>query len=170
MLGAGAPGGAEGPEVLGEEEGEQGEEHAGDFKPEDGAGVGEGVPEGAGEAFAAFAEVAGVAAGGVGSFDARGGAGLLGNALRLLLGGGGRSGWGREDLFGGEARADAERASEGAGSHAVSVSPPVGYHDSSPLRCCQVAAADWLLLFSCRHWEWWFLSVSWVASVGLNRA
>jgi hypothetical protein len=52
VVGAGLPGVAEFVCVLGEEEAKDGEEEAGDFEPEDPAGVGEGSPDGLAELFA----------------------------------------------------------------------------------------------------------------------
>ena len=52
VVGAGLPGVAEFVCVLGEEEAKDGEEEAGDFEPEDTAGVGEGSPDGLAESFA----------------------------------------------------------------------------------------------------------------------
>jgi hypothetical protein len=49
MVGAGSPGVAEPPGVLGEEEAEDGEEEAGNFEPENSASVGEGSPDGLAE-------------------------------------------------------------------------------------------------------------------------
>ena len=114
VLRAEAPGGTDGPEVLGKEQREHGEEHTRDFKPEDGRGVGEGVPEGAAEVAAAATDVAGLAADGLTLADA----GLGGEAL---LCGGSRRRRGREDALCSEPGTDAERAAEGPWSHGPSV-------------------------------------------------
>ena len=58
VRGTGLPVGAELPEVAGEEECEEGEEEACNFKPEHAGGVGEGSPDGEAEAARSFAHAA----------------------------------------------------------------------------------------------------------------
>lgn len=118
------------PGVLEEEEGEEGEEEAGDLVPEDAGGVGEGASEGGAEASCAAGEAAGVAGGlpGEGRVDARGGAGSGAGSGRSGSRGRGRGGGGCAEavdavaeLFPGDTRADAEDSADAVGLHEESL-------------------------------------------------